>query len=194
MSEWADDETRQGSEAIRAFWHVYLGGTRCPYKGIVQKRCVMPDDTDEIVGSIGHELVSRLAPEELPLYPSLVKQFQGAKRGGRGKESSDDQLLGFGAAEAITMLTPVILSFTGSFWKALVAEAATDSAHGVVEYLKTHLLGRHGAAAGPPLTPGQLQHVRAVAEREARGLDISEAQAGLFADAMVGALTAPLAS
>jgi hypothetical protein len=39
----------------------------------------MPDDTDEIVGSIGRELVLRLAPEELPLYPSLVKQLQGAK-------------------------------------------------------------------------------------------------------------------
>lgn len=150
----------------------------------------MPDDTNEIVGSIGRELVSRLAPEELPLYPSLVKQLQGAKRGRGDKASSEDQLLGFGAAEAMTMLTPVILSFTGSFWKALVAEAAENSAHGVVEYLKAHLPGRHEAAATPPLTPGQLQLVRTVAEREARRLDISESQAGLLADAMVGVLTA----
>jgi hypothetical protein len=149
----------------------------------------MPDDTDEIVGSIGRELVSRLAPEELPLYPSLGRQLHGAKRG-RRKASSDDQLLGFGAAEAMTMLTPVILSFTSSFWKALVAEAANNSAHGVVEYLKAHLPGRHEAAAVPPLTPGQLQLVRTVAGREARRLDISEIQAGLLADAMVGVLTA----
>ena len=113
----------------------------------------MPDDTDEIVGSIGRELVSRIAPEELPLYPSLVQQSQGAKRGRVGGASSDDQLLGFGAAEAMTMVTPVILSFTGSFWKALVAEAAHDSVHGVIEYLKAHLPGRHEAAAAPPLTP-----------------------------------------
>jgi hypothetical protein len=150
----------------------------------------MPDDTDEIVGSIGRELVSRLAPEELPLYPSLVKQVQGAKRGRRGKASSDDQLLGFGAAEAMTMLTPVLLSFSGSFWQALVAEAADNSAHTVIEYLKAHLPGRHKAAAGPPLTPGQLQFVRTVAEREARRLDVSENQAGLLADAMVGVLAA----
>ena len=57
------------------------------------------------------------------LYPSLLSQYQGAKRG-RGGKSSDDQLLGFGAAEALTMLTPVILSFTSSFWQALVAEGA----------------------------------------------------------------------
>ena len=152
----------------------------------------MPDDTDEIVGSIGRELVSRMAPEELPLYPSLVQQSQGAKRGRVGGASSDDQLLGFGAAEAMTMVTPVILSFAGSFWKALVAEAAQDSVHGVIEYLKAHLPGRHGAAAAaPPLTPVQLQLVRTVAAREARRLDISENQAGLLADAMVGVLTAP---
>lgn len=155
----------------------------------------MSGDTDEIVGSIGHELVLQLAPEELPLYPSLLSQFQGAK-GGRGrKRSSDDQLLGFGAAEAMTMLTPVILSFTSGFWKALVAEAAKPAAHGVLEYVKAHLPGRRGAAAGvPALTPDQLQLVRTVAEREAGRLDIAESQAGLLADAMVGVLTAPAVS
>ena len=59
-----------------ALWGVYLSGRGIPFEDC-QKRCVMPDDTDEIVGSIGHELVSRLAPEELPLYPSLVSQFTG---------------------------------------------------------------------------------------------------------------------
>jgi hypothetical protein len=151
----------------------------------------MPEETDEIVGSLGRELVSDLAPEELPLYPSLLSQFQGARRG-RGGKSSDDQMLGFGAAEALTMLTPVILSFTSSFWQALVAEAARSSAHGVLECVRAHLPGRHEAAP-PPLTADQLQLVRAVAERQARRLDISDGQAGLLADAMVGLLAAPQA-
>ena len=152
----------------------------------------MPEETDEIVGSIGRELVSCLAPEELPLYPSLVSRFQGAKRGQGRKGSSDDQLLGFGAAEAVTMLTPMILIFTRSFWEALIAQAAHDSAHGVVEYVKAHRPGHHEAGGGPPqLTPDQLQLVRTVAEREAGRLDISKKRAGLLADAMVGVLTAP---
>jgi hypothetical protein len=154
----------------------------------------MADESAEVVRSVGLELVSRLAPEELPLYPSLVSQFQNAKRGRGGKASSDDQLLGFGAAEAVTMLTPVVLSFTSSFWQALVAEAARNSVQGVLERVKAHLPGAHEAAAGPPLTPGQLQLVRTVAEREARRLDVSESQAGLLADAMVGVLAAPPAS
>jgi hypothetical protein len=152
----------------------------------------MPEETDEIVGSLGRELVSDLAPEELPLYPSLLSQFQGAKRGRRGKDSSDDQLLGFGAAEALTMLTPVILAFTSGFWQALVAEAGQSSAHGVLAYVRSHLPGHHEAAA-PPLTLDQLKLVRTVAEREGRRLDISEAQVGLLTDAMVGALAGPQA-
>jgi hypothetical protein len=155
----------------------------------------MSDDTDEIVGSIGRELVLHLAPEELPLYPSLLSQFQGAE-GDRGRmKSSDDQLLGFGLAEAVTMITPVVLSFTRSFWEALVAEAARDSVHGVVEYVKAHWPANHGAGGrAAQLTQDQLQLVRTVAEREARLLDISGKRAGLLADAMVGVLTAPAVS
>ena len=47
------------------------------------------------------------------------------------------------------------------------------------------------SGSGPPLTPGQVQHVRKVADLEAQRLGISEAQAGLLADAMVGVLTTP---
>ena len=152
----------------------------------------MPEKADEIVGALGRELVSDLAPEELPLYPSLLSEFQGAKRSRGGKKSSDDQLLGFGAADALTMLTPVILTFTSSVWQALVADAARSAAHGVVEYARSHLPGHHEVAA-PPLTADQLQLVRTVAERAARRLDISQGQAGLLADAMIGVLTGPQA-
>lgn len=153
----------------------------------------MPDENDEIVGSLGRELVLHLAPEELPLYPSLVSQFQSAKRGRTA--SSDDQVLGFGAAEALTMLTPVILSFSRGFWQALVAEVAHDSVHGVLGYVKARLRhGEAGAGEPPPLTPSQLQVVRTVAEREARRLDISGGRAELLADAMVGVLSVPAPS
>ena len=150
----------------------------------------MSEETDEIVGSLGRQLVSNLAPEELPLYPSLLSQFQQAKRGRRGKGTSDDQFLGFGGTEVLTMLTPVILSFTSGFWQALAAEAAQSSTHDVLEYVRSHL-PRHHEAAPPSLTPDQLELVRTVAEREARRLDISEGRAALLTDAMIGAITKP---
>jgi hypothetical protein len=151
----------------------------------------MPAETDEVVSSLSRELVSGLAPEELPLYPSLLTQFQRAKGGKRGKNSPDDQLLGFGGAEAIDMLTPVILAFTNGFWQALVAEAAKGSAHGVLEYVRARLPGHHEAA--PPLTEDQLRLVRTVAEREALRLNLPEGQVGLLTDAMMGALAVPQA-
>jgi hypothetical protein len=151
----------------------------------------MPGETDEVVGSLGRELVSRLVPEELPLYPSLLSQFNGATGARSRKASSDDDLLGFGAAEIVTMLTPVILNFTGCFWQALMTEAAESSTQGVLAYVRSHLPGHHEAERIPQLTPDQLQLVRAVAEREARRLDIGGKRAGLLADAMVGVLVAP---
>jgi hypothetical protein len=151
----------------------------------------MPNENEEIVGSLGRELVLHLAPEELPLYPSLVSQFQSAKRG-RKASSSDDQVLGFGVAEAVTMLTPLILSFSREFWQALIAEAAQDSVHGVLEYVRARLHGGEAAAdEPPPLSPSQLQVVRTVAKREARRLNVSEGQAELLADAVVGVLSLP---
>jgi hypothetical protein len=148
----------------------------------------MPTEADEIVGSLGRALVSDLAPEELPLYPSMLSQFKGGKGGRRSKNSSDDQMLGFGAAEALTMLTPVILAFTSGFWQALGAEAAHGSAHGLVEYIKSHRPGRH-EATGPTLTAEQLKLVRTIAEREAGRLKLPEDQAELLTDAMIGALS-----
>jgi hypothetical protein len=154
----------------------------------------MAEETDEVVGPLSRELVSGLAPEELPLFPSLLSQFQGTERGRGGQKSSNDQVLGFGGGEALTILTPVILSFTQAFLLAVLAETTLGSAHSVLDYIRAHFAGGHEAAAVPPLTPDQLQLVRTVAEREARRLDVPKDQVGLLANAMIGALAVPEAS
>ena len=150
----------------------------------------MADEPAEIVGSLGRELVSRLAPEELPLYPSLLSRFEG-KNGGRGKASSRDQILGFGIGEAAVLLTPVILSFARGFWDALIAEAAQTTLHGVLKHLRVGRAGQRDGSGGVPLTTEQLTQVRKVAEREASRLQVPARQAKLLADAMVGLLAAP---
>jgi hypothetical protein len=127
----------------------------------------------------------------LPLFPSLMSRFQSGDRGRRRRASSDDQLLGFGVGEAVIMFTPVILNFTSALWQDLVAEAARDSAQGVVELIKARLPERHRAGANQALTLSQLQHVRTAAERVAVGLGIPEDQAKLLADAAVGVLATP---
>jgi len=153
----------------------------------------MQGENEEIVKSIGLELVSRLAPEELPLYPSLLSQFEGTASGRRGS-SSDDQLLGFGAGAAVMLLTPVILGFTRSFWQALLDQAADAALHGVLRQLRLRRTHQHGAGDPPQLTAEQIQLIRAVAEQQARRLNVPEGQAELLADAMVGVLTVPAVS
>lgn len=150
----------------------------------------MPDEDDEVVRSLGLELVTRLVPEELPLYPSLVSQFEGTANGGRN-EASGDQMLGFGAGDLVLLMTPVILSFTRSFWDALVAEAAHNALSAVVRQLQ---LLRAGHQNPPPLSAEQIELVRKVAEQQARRLDIPKDKAGLLSDALAGALAAPPAS
>lgn len=153
----------------------------------------MPDETDEIVRSISLDLVSQLAPEELPLYPSLVSKFQGTDRG-RGNGSSD-QILGFGTGDVVVLMTPVILNFTRSFWDALVAQTAQDTLHMVVRQIqRLRAAHKHAPQDIPRLTAEQLQLVRNLAEQETRRLDISKDQAALLADALLGALAAPPAS
>jgi len=149
---------------------------------------VVPDEADEIVKSIGHDLVSALAPEELPLYPALAGQFDGT--GGGRDRASGDQLLGFGVGEAAILLTPVILEFVRAFWDALAAQASDATVHGIVRYLR----GRGGK--GTPgktsaLTTGQLERVRAIAAQQASRLKIADDKAGLLADAIVGVLAIP---
>lgn len=150
----------------------------------------MPDETAEIVRSIGLELVSRLAPEELPLYPSLAGQPGGARRG-RGKAPSDDQILGFGAGEAMTLLTPMLLEFARCFWDALAAQAAGAAVLGVFHHREQRRRGHDAREDVPRLSEAQLQLVRTVAVQEARRLNVSDGQAGLLADAVVGVLAAP---
>ena len=150
---------------------------------------------DEIVRSISLELVSRLVPEELPLFKTLTDQFEHGNRR-RRKESPDDPVLGFGAGEVVALMTPVILSFTQGFWDALMAKAADITFVGVVKEIRQLRSGNDEApGAIPPLTAEQLQLIRKVADQETRRLaGLPEAQARLLTDALVGALTSPQAS
>jgi hypothetical protein len=93
----------------------------------------MSSADDELVQALGAELVAQLAPEELPLFDSVVKQAAHAK-GYRGK-AAKDQVLGFGGAEAITMLTPVLMQFSQGFWETLLKQVGDTVADQIVQHL-----------------------------------------------------------
>lgn len=158
---------------------------------------MIDESAADIIESIGVELVSRLAPEELPLFPELAQDFRRNGRG-RGQGTSKDQMLGFGVAEAMMLLTPVILEFAKGFWDA-IAQQAGDT---VSQAVGTRLLERFRKPKSVPghdsknqdivaFTPDQARKVHDIAAQQARRLRIPDEQARLLADAMAGVLLLP---
>jgi hypothetical protein len=104
-------------------------------------------------------------------------------------------MLGFGAAEAVTLLTPVILAVSGDVIKFLVAEAQkalqSESSSLINETVKAWF-GKFRQTdekkTPPPLTADQLEQVRKIAIKKAQQLKLSEKNTKLLADAIVGSL------
>ena len=178
---------------------------------------IMSSADDELVQALSAELVAQLAPEELPLFDSMVKQAAQAK-GYRGK-AAKDQVLGFGGAEAITMLTPVLMQFCQGFWETLLKQVGDTVADQIVQRLserfrekfekpgkdakgKKDAIGsareaKPEAAPADPLAPeltvAAAQRVRKTALLQAERLGLGADQSQLLADAVVGALVTPAA-
>ena len=181
---------------------------------------IMSSADDELVQALGAELVAQLAPEELPLFDSMVKQAAHAK-GYRGK-AAKDQVLGFGGAEAITMLTPVLMQFSQGFWETLLKQVGDTVADQIVQHLsvrfrekfekpgkaekdakgKKDAIGsareaKPGVAPADPLAPeltvAAAQRIRKTALLQAERLGLGADQSQLLADAVVGALITPAA-
>lgn len=151
-------------------------------------------DGDDIAEAIGAELVARLAPEELPLFQSLTRNS--AQPQGRRGAAAGDEMLGFGAVEAIALMTPFILEFSRAFWDTVVAQVGDGVAEEIVRHLPKRLRKKDQKAVADPeppaaLTAAQAQRVREMALRQAQKLQIPADQAGLLADAMVGVLMMP---
>ncbi|GAA2216418.1 hypothetical protein GCM10009850_118870 [Nonomuraea monospora] len=148
--------------------------------------------TQEIVRELTRQVITRAAPEELPLVQPMSDQFfEGRRR--RGASGREDPL-GFGLDTAVVLLTPIVLQVTA----ALVDELAQQLAGAVatrglagLRLLRRLVLRQEDAAelAVPALSPGQLDRVHGLARDKAVQLGLDPQQAELLADALRGSLT-----
>jgi len=150
---------------------------------------------DQLSAEIGRSIVSRAAPQELPLYRSISQAYLQAPGDIQGKAVSKDEMLGFGMAEAVTYLTPVILPVLTSVLKFLAEEVKTSvhDQHLVGDALRK-LFGRAPAGSKPMevvLTREQLVQVRKLAFEKARELNLKDQEASLLADSIIGSLAVP---
>ena len=146
---------------------------------------------------LARNVVATVAPEELVVFEPTRDAFRLGLAGTAGQRRRRHEALGYGIDGTITLVTPVVLLVITKVLDHLADELGERIAArggGAVRRVWRRIFRRHRAApvstsaALPALTAGQLGEVREVAFDTARRAGLSEAKAGLVADALVGGL------
>lgn len=153
--------------------------------------------SDPAIAEVARDLVAQLAPQELPVFRANSQAyFTDPERALKSRAPKDD-MLGFGAGEAVTFMTPVVLAvvtdvfgFLAAEIKKSIASEGAAAASDLIRRVFKKFRGREPEAAdtAPPLRAEQIAQVRRLAFEKARQLKLSEPQAGLLADSLVGSL------
>jgi hypothetical protein len=158
-------------------------------------------ENEQLIADIARDLVSQIAPQELPLFrPNSEAYFKDPEKALQSQSAKDD-MLGFGAGDAVVLLTPIVLATLNEVVKFVVEEAKKsvqgEGAAWIQQAIKAMFKKFHQSEAGDKkkpaaLTAEQLAQVRKIAFNKARQLKLSEDRAKILADAVVGSLaTAP---
>jgi hypothetical protein len=150
---------------------------------------------NQTVTEVSKDLITQLAPQEKALFQPISEAYFKNPEKTLSDNKAKDEMLGFGAAEAVTLLTPVILAVSGDVIKFLFAEAQkavqSESSDLINETVKGWFGKFHpkeDKKSPPPLTPDQLEQVRKIARQKAKLLSLSDKNTKLLADAIVGSL------
>ncbi len=150
---------------------------------------------NDTVSAVARDLIIELAPQEKALFSSISEAYFKNPEKTLAEQRARDEMLGFGAAETITLLTPILLSVSGDVIRFLFAEAQkvmqTESSSLISETVKSwfsHFRQNEDKKSPPPLTPEQLEQVRKIAVKKAQQLKLSGKNTKMLADAIVGSL------
>lgn len=150
-------------------------------------------DQNQLIADVVRDIIVQTAPEELPLFRATsTAYFKNADRVLKG-QMSKDELLGFGAGEAVTLLTPYVFVVVTEVVRFVIVEVqksvATESANLISDIVKK-LFKRVRPEENNllPLTSAQLAQVDKVAYESARRLNLSNDRARLLADAIKGSM------
>lgn len=152
-------------------------------------------NNDQLVAEVARDLLAEIAPQEKALFRAISESyFKEPTRSNTGQRGGDE-LLGFGAAEAVTLITPALLAALGEVVRFLLGEAhkamQTEGSTLVNDTVKSwfgKLRPEEKKKEPPPLTDQQLEQVRKIAVKKAQQLKLSEKNSKLLADAIVGSL------
>ena len=150
---------------------------------------------NQLIADVAREQVAQMAPQELPLYRVTSEAYFKNPNKALGGQANKDEKLGFGTGAELAFLTPVVLAVTTEVVKFIAGEirksVEAESSGLIREYVKRmfkKFRPEEPEKVPPPLTVEQAKQVRHLAFEKARLLNVSEAQAGLLADSLIGSL------
>lgn len=168
----------------------------------------MPQNSSDFVTDLSRQVVLDVAPREMPIFEATsAAYFKNPEKTLKGGHHKED-MLGFGVAETVTMLTPIALKVT-TVVVQYVYELSREPIEGLIqdkiEEETPNLLGHLGrifrkvfgiaepakvpALEKPPaLTQEQLRQVQELAFEQACQLKLSPDKATLLANSLVGQL------
>ena len=148
----------------------------------------------QLVGDLSRDLVTQVAPQELPLFRANSEIFFRNPDELAVNRKAKDDMLGFGDGGIIVLITPVVLMVTQQvvlFVIEQVKKSAQEQGSALIDESVKKMFKKFRPADGKkpnPLTADQLAQVRKVALKKAQELKLSDERARLLADALVGSL------
>jgi hypothetical protein len=149
---------------------------------------------NQLVTTLSREALAEIAPQELPLFRATSEAYFKDPEKTLANRGAKDDPLGFGAGEAVVLLTPVVLAISADVVKFLLEEvkkSAKDQSAAFIGEMVKQMFKKVSPATKekpPALTPEQLAQVRQIAVKKARQLKLSDDRAKTLADAIVGGL------
>jgi len=150
---------------------------------------------NSLVADRAYVVITQIAPEELPLFPSIsMAYFQNPHA---VSTNGKDDMLGFGVAETVSLLTPTVLVVMNEVIMLLTTGVAKSFEEESTNFIserfkklrkKLHPQEKKEHHELPPLTSEQLVQVRQRAYEKACQLKLPDDTAQLLADAVVGSL------
>ncbi len=143
----------------------------------------------DVVAEFARAVIVAAAPAELPLFPAISRAYLADPDRAAQRARSGDDILGFGAAEAASLLTPAALAAATAVADLLTFDILPTILKSGAEHVAAQiakLFRREPDALR--LTDAQLAEVRKVALATAKNFHLPELRATTLADALVGRL------
>ncbi len=144
---------------------------------------------NQLVDDLGSDLVARFAHQEMDLFRATSEAYfkNPAKMLKQG--TSKDESLGFGVVEVSSaiLMSPIILKIVDEAIKSIVEEVKET---GIIKKLlkKIGVVKDEEKKVQLPLAPEQMRQVHDTALKTALQFNLTEPQARLLADSLVGRL------